>query len=66
MQMLEYSCNGIHEAAEYPAGIKGPVTYGNQLKALICVLNIKEMEGRSLPFFTIYNWYTSFDIVNIP
>lgn len=42
-QMLECSCNGIHEVAERPAGMKGTVTYGNQLKALICVLNIKGM-----------------------
>lgn len=44
MQML-----GIHEAAEHPAGIKGTVTYGNQLKALICVLNIKGMSMHCFP-----------------
>ncbi len=42
-QMLECSCNGVHEIAAHPAGISGTVTYGNRLKALICVLNTKGM-----------------------
>ena len=42
-QMMECSCYGVHEIAQRPAGINGTVTYGNHLKALICVLNIKGM-----------------------
>ena len=33
----------MHEIAARPAGISGTVTYGNRLKALICVLNTKGM-----------------------
>ncbi len=42
-QMMECSCNGIYDIAQRPTGIKGTVTYGNNLKALICVLNTKGM-----------------------
>ncbi len=42
-QMMECSCNGVYDIAQRPAGIKGTVTYGNNLKALICVLNTKGM-----------------------
>lgn len=42
-QMMECSCKGVHEIAARPAGISGTVTYGNRLKALICVLNTKGM-----------------------
>ena len=42
-QMLECDCNGVQETAERPAGIKGTVTYGNDLKSLICVLNTQGM-----------------------
>ncbi len=42
-QMMECECDGVCEAAQRPAGIKGAVTYGNNLKALICVLNTKGM-----------------------
>lgn len=42
-QMMECDCNGIREAAERPAGIKGTVTYGHHLKALVCVLSTKGM-----------------------
>lgn len=41
--MMECSCGGVHEIAARPAGISGTVTYGNRLKALICVLNTKGM-----------------------
>ena len=40
---MECDCNGIREAAERPAGIKGTVTYGHHLKALVCVLSTKGM-----------------------
>ena len=42
-QMMECSCGGVHEITARPAGISGTVTYGNRLKALICVLNTKGM-----------------------
>ncbi len=42
-QMMECSCNGVYDIAQRPAGIKGTVSYGNNLKALICVLNTKGM-----------------------
>lgn len=42
-QMMECNCNGFQEIAERPAGIKGTVTYGNRLKALVCVLSTKGM-----------------------
>lgn len=42
-QMMECCCNGVHQIAVQPAGINGTVTYGNRLKALICVLNTKGM-----------------------
>lgn len=42
-QMMECSCNGVHEIVARPAGINGTVTYGNRLKALICVLNTNGM-----------------------
>ena len=42
-EMMECSCGGMQETARRPAGIKGTVTYGNHLKALVCVLNVKGM-----------------------
>ena len=42
-QMLECNCNGIREAAKRPAGLNGTVSYGNNLKALICVLSTQGM-----------------------
>ena len=42
-QMMGCDCNGIQETAERPAGIKGTVTYGNRLKALVCTLSTKGM-----------------------
>ena len=42
-QMLECNCNGVQETAERPAGIKGTVTYGADLKSLICILNTQGM-----------------------
>ena len=42
-QLMECNCNGVHSAAKRPAGINGTVTYGNNLKALVCVLNTKGM-----------------------
>ena len=42
-QMLECNCNGVHAAAERPFGIKGTVTYGKNLKALVCVLSTNGM-----------------------
>ena len=42
-QMMECNCDGVHAAAKRPAGINGTVTYGNNLKALICVLSTKGM-----------------------
>lgn len=42
-QMMECKCNGVQETAERPVGIKGTVTYGNRLKALVCVLSTKGM-----------------------
>ena len=42
-QMMECNCGGVHEIAAPPAGIKGTVTYGNHLKALVCVLSTKGM-----------------------
>ena len=41
--MMGCDCNGIQETAERPAGIKGTVTYGNRLKALVCTLSTKGM-----------------------
>ncbi len=46
-QMMECDCDGVCETAQRPAGIKGTVTYGNNLKALICVLNT---QGNSIYF----------------
>ena len=42
-QMMECNCNGFQETAERPAGIKGTVTYGHDLKSLICILNTQGM-----------------------
>ena len=42
-QMMECNCDGVHACAKRPAGINGTVTYGNNLKALICVLSTKGM-----------------------
>ena len=42
-QMMECNCNGVQETAERPAGIKGTVTYGTDLKSLICILNTQGM-----------------------
>lgn len=41
--MMECSCNGVNEIAAHPSGISGTVTYGNRLKALVCVLSTKGM-----------------------
>ena len=41
--MMECNCGGVQEIAAPPAGIKGTVTYGNHLKALVCVLSTKGM-----------------------
>lgn len=41
--MMECKCNGVQETAERPVGIKGTVTYGNRLKALVCALSTKGM-----------------------
>ena len=40
---MECNCGGVQEAAKRPAGISGSVTYGNRLKALVCVLSTKGM-----------------------
>ena len=37
-EMLKCNCGGVQETAKRPAGIRGTVTYGNHLKALICIL----------------------------
>lgn len=42
-QMMECNCGGVQEIAAPPAGIKGTVTSGNHLKALVCVLSTKGM-----------------------
>ena len=42
-QIMECDCNGFQENAERPAGIKGTVTYGTDLKSLICILNTQGM-----------------------
>ena len=42
-EIMECNCGGVQEIAKRPAGISGSVTYGNRLKALVCVLNTKGM-----------------------
>ena len=42
-EMLKCNCGGVQETAKRPAGIRGTVTYGNHLKALICILSTKGM-----------------------
>ena len=42
-EIMECNCGGVQEAAKRPAGISGSVTYGNRLKALVCVLSTKGM-----------------------
>lgn len=42
-EIMECDCGGVREVAKRPAGINGSVTYGNRLKALVCVLNTKGM-----------------------
>ena len=42
-EIMACDCEGVQEVAMRPAGISGSVTYGNRLKALVCVLNTKGM-----------------------
>ena len=42
-EVMECDCEGVQEVTKLPAGISGSVTYGNRLKALVCVLNTKGM-----------------------
>ncbi len=42
-EIMKCNCCGVQEIAKRPAGISGSVTYGNRLKALVCVLNTKGM-----------------------
>lgn len=42
-EIMECDCGGVQEVAKRPAGISGTVTYGNRLKALVCVLSTKGM-----------------------
>ena len=42
-EIMECNCGGVQEAAKRPAGISESVTYGNRLKALVCVLSTKGM-----------------------
>ena len=42
-EIMECNCGGVQEVAKRPAGISGTVTYGNRLKALVCVLSTKGM-----------------------
>lgn len=42
-EIMECNCGGVQEVGKRPAGISGTVTYGNHLKALICVLSTKGM-----------------------
>lgn len=42
-EIIKCNCGGVQEIAKRPAGISGSVTYGNRLKALVCVLNTKGM-----------------------
>lgn len=42
-EIMECNCGGVQEIAKRPAGIGGTVTYGNRLKALVCVLSTKGM-----------------------
>ena len=40
-EIMACDCEGVQEAAMRPAGISGSITYGNRLKALVCVLSTK-------------------------
>lgn len=42
-EIMACDCAGVQEVAMRPAGISGSVTYGNRLKALVCVLSTKGM-----------------------
>ena len=42
-EIMACNCGGVQEIAKRPDGICGSVTYGNHLKALVCVLNTKGM-----------------------
>ena len=42
-EIMVCNCGGVQEVAKRPDGICGSVTYGNHLKALVCVLNTKGM-----------------------
>ena len=42
-EIMACDCEGVQEVAMRPAGISGSVTYGNRLKALVCVLSTKGM-----------------------
>ena len=42
-EIMACDCEGVQEVAMRPTGISGSVTYGNCLKALVCVLSTKGM-----------------------
>ena len=42
-EIMACDCEGVQEVAMRPAGISGSVTYGNRLKAPVCVLSTKGM-----------------------